>query len=244
MAQKLVEIIASQKVFRDLDDGILSSIAANSNIIKKDAHKTVFFHNDTAHSFYCLLKGQVKLYRETMQGDEVILDIMSAPGLLGEMAVFNERIHDYSAETMEPSELVAIPIKHLELLLEQDHSFSLNLLNHFVLKNKGHSKDIEIRSILEAPQRIGCFLLDLSAPHKTGEQQIKLPYEKSVIARQLGMRPETFSRALKKLQQDVNVQIEGSTVHIRDLNALIDYTCSTCSDTFPCLKSCRLDSNQ
>ena len=52
---------------------------------------------------------------------------------------------------------------------------------------------------LTAPQRLADFLLTL-CPNEEGPCEIKLPYEKSLIASRLGMKPESLSRALAKLK--------------------------------------------
>jgi CRP/FNR family transcriptional regulator, dissimilatory nitrate respiration regulator len=41
--------------------------------------------------------------------------------------------------------------------------------------------------------------------------QLTLPIDKSLIARRLGMKPETFSRAPGALKSEVGLQVEGTT---------------------------------
>ena len=103
-------------------------------------------------------------------------------------------------------------------------------------KHANREKDIETRALQEAPQRIGCFLLGLCDKNAEGATTIHLPYEKTVIAEQLGIRPETFSRALVKLQKDLGLKIKGAEIAVGDIEQLADYTCMACSHRFPCHK--------
>ena len=63
---------------------------------------------------------------------------------------------------------------------------------------------------------------------------ITLPYDKTLIASRLGMKPETFSRALAKLKQETQIEIKGPMVTIKDMQRLISFTCNHCSSSFPC----------
>jgi hypothetical protein len=55
-----------------------------------------------------------------------------------------------------------------------------------------------------------------------GNATFELPFDKSLIARRLGMKPETFSRALAKLR-GIGVETQGATVNVEDLDRLRAY---------------------
>jgi CRP-like cAMP-binding protein len=88
--------------------------------------------------------------------------------------------------------------------------------------------------VQSAPQRIGCFLLRLCKAQEEGEVTLHLPYDKTLIAARLGMKPETFSRALTRLRQESDIEVKGATVSIPDIQRLVGYTCNACSNAYPC----------
>ena len=93
--------------------------------------------------------------------------------------------------------MLASASHHLKLLVEQ-------------------IEQIKVRS---APRRIGEFLIGLAAGQENGRCTLNLPYEKALIANRLGMQPESFSRALKRLKP-LGVKVHGDDVTIADLEAL------------------------
>lgn len=56
-----------------------------------------------------------------------------------------------------------------------------------------------------------------------GVQTILLPYNKLLVAARLGMQPETLSRAMRRLKDDLDMQFKGREVSIKDLEELQEY---------------------
>jgi CRP-like cAMP-binding protein len=86
----------------------------------------------------------------------------------------------------------------------------------------GQLEQMKVRS---GTQRIAQFILNLLPEPKAGPAACKLPFEKAVLASQLGMRPESFSRALARLRAQ-GITVEKETVHVADivrLRRFIDY---------------------
>jgi CRP-like cAMP-binding protein len=71
-----------------------------------------------------------------------------------------------------------------------------------------------------ASQRVAMFLLAY-APDcaDKGVGTLTLPYNKLLIAGRLGMKPETFSRALSDLRR-IGVMVSKSEVQIEDVGAV------------------------
>lgn len=196
--------------------------------------QVLFTQDDPAEYFYMIESGWVKLFRETLDGDEVILDVLPHGFVFGETSMFEGKTYPFGAEIVEASRLTAYPVTLLKEYLESNAGLALAMLQHVASKNILKDRELEHRTIMNAPQRIGCFLLRLCKVKQPAPVILHLPYDKTLIASRLGMQPETFSRALLRLQEDTGVKVRGATVEIENLGALITYTCTACSNVFPC----------
>ena len=78
--------------------------------------------------------------------------------------------------------------------------------------------EIEQLKARSAPQRVADFFVK-QANVEFGAVRIALPYEKALIASRLGMKPESFSRALGKLA-GLGVAVERDSVSIADVARL------------------------
>ena len=83
-------------------------------------------------------------------------------------------------------------------------------------------------AVMSAPQRVGCMLLKLSSGMIGKGGTFVLPYDKSLAASNVGMKPETLSRALKELKA-YGVTVKGSEVTIENFTKLAEHCCVHCS---------------
>ncbi len=83
---------------------------------------------------------------------------------------------------------------------------------------QGQIEQLQVRS---GTQRVADFPLKL-CPAREGSADIALPYDKSVIASRLGMKPESFSRALARLRES-GVQTRRNHVSVSDVAVLAEF---------------------
>ena len=95
------------------------------------------------------------------------------------------------------------------------------MLASLSMRLRFHVHQIEQLQVQSTGQRVGDFLLRF-CPSGPGNAIFDLPFDKSLIARRLGMKPETFSRALAKLRT-IGVDTHGHTVTIEELDRLRGY---------------------
>ena len=220
--------------FAAMPPELLESLHKAGRSVTFSKGQILFTQGDPAESFYMIEGGWIKLFRETLDGDEVILDVLPAGYVFGETVMFEGDSYPYAAEAIESCKLVAYPVSLLKTYIEENSVLALAMLKHISTKNVLKDREIEHLTIMNAPQRIGCFLLRLCKIKQPTPIFLHLPYDKTLIASRLGMQPETFSRALSRLQTDTGVKVKGGTVEIVNLGNLIKYTCTACSNVFPC----------
>lgn len=193
-------------------------------------------HQESINNFFYILKGSAKLIKECADGQEVVVDILSQDNYSGEAWLFSaEKRESYTVCSVTDIEIFTIAIEDLKRLICADQVLTLNFLQAILEKQQTLSMSVEHLLSQTAAQRLGCFLLRrCSEPHKKYNVQIHLPYDKALLASQLGMRPETFSRALHCLSRKCNLIVKGEDIEIPDLDKLVHYVCDHCSKVFPC----------
>ena len=221
-------------LFKNGSQAFFDALSAGAHEHSFHKGKILFIHEDAADKLYYVKKGWVKLFRETLDGAQSIVDIIPAGHIFGETAIFENEQYPYSAEVVEPSDLISFPLAALKAEIETNNKLALSMMTSMAHYHRQQDRELEHRTLQNAPQRIGCFLLRLTDQTASGAVTIHLPYDKTLVAARLGMQPETFSRALSKLRDKTGIRIKGATVELDSLDQLIQYSCAACSSEFPC----------
>lgn len=229
--QRAVEIstfLKSTPFFAGLADGDLAALIETSQTKSYAKGDTIVRRGDIAQHFHIVLNGWVKMSRDTIDGDETILSLLTRTDTFGEAAIFDGATYPCDARAAEAVDIISIPIKTLRLHARDNPDILLRLMQSMARQMDRIQLDNEHMSLMSAPQRAGCLLLQLAAGMEGNSRTLHFPYDKSLAASRLGMKPETFSRALAQLK-NTGVSVNGDAVNISDFAALVDFCCSDCS---------------
>lgn len=230
----LSRYISKNHLFSGVSSDVLAPFLEAAQIRREEKGKFIFIQGDKAEWFYLIIDGWIKLFRDTIDGNEAVVDVLTAGHLFGESAIFDNGIYGYGAQLLEPTQYIMLPSSLLKTAVASDQKMAMNMLQVMAQHRRQQSMEIEHLNMQNAPQRIGCFLLRLCPVDVKGSVTLHLPYDKTLIAARLGMKPETFSRALATLKKDANIRVQGAMVIIGNIQELVDYTCNHCSNKFPC----------
>lgn len=189
---------------------------------------TILRRGDDALHFHIVSSGWVKISRDTIDGDETVLSLLTRTDTFGEAAIFEGATAACDVRAAEDAVVISIPVKVLREQARGNPDILLRLMQSMARQMDRIQLDNEHISLMSAPQRAGCLLLQLSAGMEGNRRTVQFPYDKSLAASRLGMKAETFSRALAQLK-GAGVSVSGDTIVIADFAALVDFCCSDCS---------------
>lgn len=197
--------------------------------------QSLFSAGDKAEAFFIILEGWVKLFRVSREGEEVIIHIFGPGESFAEAAVFrDQKTYPVNAQAVADVQIIEIPRSFFIKKIEEDSSFALKILASISSRQHYLVQQLEQVTTRTAPQRIGAFLLQFCRKKdaKDGGWIVELPYDKSLISTRLNIKPETFSRALAKLEP-YGMETKGRTLLIHDSQKLAKFCDVQFQDT-PC----------
>ncbi len=232
----IAETIQKTSLFHSVEPEVSEELAGHCHQKTYSKGQQLFEAGDKADSFFVILKGWVKLFRVSRDGDETIIHVFGPGESFAEAAVFrDQRSYPVNAQAVTDVELAEIPHSFFIHKIEEDSRFALRILasisshQHYLV---GQLEQVTTRT---APQRIGAFLLRFcrKKDEQGGIMSVDLPYDKSLISTRLNIKPETFSRALAKLEP-YGVEAEKRCVTIHDPEALAEFCDVPLQETSPC----------
>ncbi|ARV61184.1 hypothetical protein BZZ01_23505 [Nostocales cyanobacterium HT-58-2] len=163
------------------------------------AGENLFLQGDLASSFFIVETGRVKLVRYTSGGKEVTLQIVGARDGLAEIALFSDT-YPCTAIAEVNSQVIVYPKVLLLSAIRNNPDLAEDFMAMLVRKIQDLKIRIELRDIRAAHERL---LRYLHYQAQSNEQTI-VNFDRPLkdIAADLGLTPETLSRALTRLERD------------------------------------------
>ncbi len=213
--------IKNLPLFAKISEDELHKILKNAHIKNCKKNEILFSKDDKILSFYIVLSGAAKLLISNEEGQEAILQIAKLGDFIGDLF---SKTFIADAQIIENSLILAIPAEKFQESLQQNLQFAVNILKEISAKNRSFINQAAYLKIGTAQQKVGQLLLK-SAFKKEGKkgEEINLDCDKKTIASYLGIRSETFSRILKKLENEGEITIKKNKMILLKENSLCNY---------------------
>lgn len=224
--QKLLEnkersLILDFPFFRNLSEKTIHELFKLSNLKTYKKGSLLFLEGEPASRIYVIISGWVKIYKSTPNGDETVEQMLSTGNLVIESSIFTSDKYFSSAQISNDAKLMSFPASIYRNLLNSDLALALNSLKYLSQTSRTYLNQIDNNRLKSSKERVGAFLLKQFIEQKN-PNTILLPYEKSIIASLLDMKPETFSRSLKSFKNE-GLSTEKHQVQIKDIKVLCHY---------------------
>jgi CRP-like cAMP-binding protein len=161
-----------------------------------------------------LLRGRVRLWRVTEQGQALTLRVCAPGEVLGQMSAIDEGPHSVSATAEQDSEVLAVPARAFQELLARQPELALQLARVLAERVRGLSAQLEAMKFTSIGERLRGVLLERGA----GRRELRVTHQQ--LAEQVGATRENVSRVLGFLQDAGVIRLGRGRVELLDLEAL------------------------
>ncbi len=205
-------------LFANVPNDSLSELLQDSHKRRVNRGATLFVQGDPATHIFVVLVGCVKLVRITPGGEEIVVAVYSEGESFGEAVALKGGKYPVTVEAVQDSVCLQIDSRIVFDTLRRDPDLAVSMLSSTFSHLHELVTEIENLKALSGAQRLATFLISL-APVDDGPCSLNLPYDKVLIAKRLGMKPESLSRSFANLRKH-GVKVKRQVVQIEDLTNL------------------------
>lgn len=217
-----VASILQHPFFKHLSTENQERLMSHSHEQQCQAGELLIRQGQPAERFFLVLKGRVKLYRISADGQEKVVEIIQAGQTFAEAVMFMQRSeYPVCAETLETVQLASFPNRLMLTLLQENPQACLHLLGHMSMRLHQRLGELETLTLQNATQRFALYLIQQLEDRAQETVDIELPLPKRLIAARLSMQPETLSRIMARLNQEGLIEMRGRNIHIPSISSLL-----------------------
>ena len=183
----------------------------------------VFWEGDAADDVMILVSGRMKAWVASPEGREVILNLLDAGDILGELSAIDGATRSATVTTLEPVEVLIIPRVGFEDLLATRPGIALEMLRIVTQRLRETSqRQLEFATV-DALGRLCRCLLDLA--DRYGEaapdgRQVLVPFAQHDLAAWSGLSREAVVKGLRALRTLGWIQTSGRSLTLLDEDAV------------------------
>ncbi len=209
-------------LFAGLADAHLQTLLRSAQEISLAAGATLFRHGQPAARFFFVGEGLIKLFRLSTEGDEKIIEIIRPGETFAEAVMFMglQGRYPVNAEAVSDARLLAFNQKVFLDLLRGSPEACFGLLGSMSRRLHMLVNQIDTLTLQNATYRLVGYLLEQIPAGVKASSEVQLTTPKSVIASRLAIQPETLSRILARLRHGGLIDVQGSLIVVRDIEAL------------------------
>ena len=187
-------------IFNHLTEEQMDEIIQVVQSTSYEKGELIYRAGETSEVLTIVNKGNVRIYRLSDSGKEQLVRILGPGDFTGELALFNETVHEHYAEAMVNTSVCQISRASLQGLLGKYPAIAMKLLQTLSSRIDESEQQTTRFSTESTDQRLASYLVDLMDPEGTSDV-VELPMSQKNLASYLGTTPETVSRKLKELEE-------------------------------------------
>ncbi len=210
-------------LFSAMTDAQFAEIEKHCHRIELNAEQILFQQGTDLTHIYFVEQGAIKLTRSALSGDEKIIEVVTPGKSFAEGVLFaGAPRYPVTATAVRPSAVMAISANHYLDVLGRSTELCIKMLGHLSQRLHWMLKELDKQTLHNASFRIVDYFVSL-VDKNTGSDEIFdlcLNIPKRDIASRLSIKPETFSRALKQLNNRGLIELADNHIILKNVPQL------------------------
>ncbi|GLQ15838.1 cyclic nucleotide-binding domain-containing protein [Maritalea porphyrae] len=211
--------IRELNIFEGISDENFDELMRASFLQTFPAQMELIEEGEPADFLHIVVEGCVELFAST-NGRESTMAMVYPVSSFILAAILRDAVYLMSARTNKKSRVLMIPAVSVREVFDKDPAFSKAMVMELANCYRGVIKEHKNLKLRTSVERLANRLLRYR--QKQQSDQVTLPYDKKILASNLGMTPENLSRAFNTLKP-YGVKVEGNKITLTDIEALATF---------------------
>jgi CRP-like cAMP-binding protein len=218
MEASVLDRVRRLPLLAGMEDSTLERLAAAGGLVAVAKGTALFAEGEPAGAVHLLLSGRVALTATGSGRHSTVITLLGEGDLVAVPPMLLGLPSPVGAVATTASEVLAIDAEALRAALAADAALERAMLAMLARHWCALIEQMKDLKLHDSRTRVARWLAETAKG--AGGAQIKLAVPKAMLARNLGMTPESFSRALAALEAAGAIAATGSSIAILDRGLL------------------------
>lgn len=200
-------------MFGALGADLLQRLGRRALLRKVKRGATIFRKGDPGECLFAVCSGSIKISTPSSEGKEVVLNVLRAGEVFGEIALLDGRPRTADAIAVSDCELLVLERRDFLPVMREQPDASLKLIELLCAKLRSTSEHVEDLVFLDLSSRLAKALLRLS---KSG----RITMTQREIGQMIGMSRESTNKQLRAWESEKLLRIERGAIILKKPEAL------------------------
>lgn len=216
-------LLQRNRWFRGLPADCISEMVAMARLRRLEDGQRLHARGDLPDGLYGVSTGAMRISNTGADGREALLTVLSPGNWFGEISLFDELPRTHDAHAMGVTEVLMIPRKGFQQLLERRPELYPHFMRLLCRRLRQSFNMMEDSALLPLPARLAKRLLMHAQYYgdvALGNERLSIQLSQEVLGLMLNSSRQSINKLLKKLEQAGWISIHYSQITILDEDAL------------------------
>lgn len=216
-----IETLRACRYFQDVNDTILGEISQGMQLCCYESGEAVFWEGEASKGLYIIEKGSVKLFKSSLQGRELVLQVFGQGESFNEVPVFDRETNPVNVAVLEDSLVWIVDAEAIRACLDKYPDVAKAIVLNLSKNLRMLVEKVEELSFFQVTNRLARLLARLPDEQLMGRTDIRLTRDE--LAARLGTVREVVVRSLRELERSGAIQVSRTKIEIVDEARLQDW---------------------
>ncbi|MGE5224037.1 MAG: Crp/Fnr family transcriptional regulator [Omnitrophica WOR_2 bacterium] len=183
-------------------------------LVQYDAGEVIFWQAEECRGLYILEQGQVKLYKLSALGRELIIRILEPGAFFNEGPIFDRGSNEVNVAAMEASQIWLIDKTVIQRMTRHSTELAQAVIANLARNMRILVQMVEEVSFYPVTNRLARLLVQLPEEQLRGSKAERLTQD--TMAARLGTVREVLARSLRELDRCGAIQVRRGKIYILD----------------------------
>jgi CRP/FNR family transcriptional regulator, cyclic AMP receptor protein len=215
--------MARSPLFHGIDNDELTRIAQSMVRRRYKRGEVIFHEGDPGDSLHVVVEGRVKITRESAEGDEAIVVILSPGDAFGELVLLDGAPRSATATAMDATETLTMSRATFVELVDGESPFRWQAMTGVARRIRRLTDQLAEDHFLDLAGRLALQLTRLAeeaAPGQLKDVRLSRSLTQSDLAAMVGGTRQRVNQIIGDFADEGLVSVDGTGMTIRDLERL------------------------